>query len=225
MSTAKPGSAHWTGTSPCTPQEAPRPQEELRGSRFFLLFFLFFLSGGRPIHCRHAASSPAFIGAPPLTRRSSSRMRTACSSASFAFVHLRFSRRRKETVVPSTLSSPCSARTTRRGASPAECRTVRSLRCGSGSERQPGRSPGGGDFCARGLSFLSCSLPGLVAVFSPLWCVAATKAMRAVCCSCRHHKRSRRPLRRRATPPAGGRRLNSFISSQQQCATKDHKPV
>ena len=51
-----------------------RGRGALRGSRFFLLFFLFPLRGVRPIHCRHA----------------------------------------------------CSAGTTRRGASPVECRTVRS---------------------------------------------------------------------------------------------------
>ena len=68
-----------------------------------------------------------------------------------------------------------------------------------------------------------------MAVFSPrwspfccaLWCVSATKAMRTVCCSCRHHERSRRSLRRRATPQAGGRRLDSSINSQLHFARRN----
>ena len=54
--------------------------------------------------------------------------------------------------------------TTRRGTSPAECRTVRSLRCGPGSRRLPGRTPGSGGFCARRPTCFSCSTPSLVLV-------------------------------------------------------------
>ena len=69
-----------------------------------------------------------------------------------------FSARRKEMVVPSTPSAPRSDGTTRRGASPAECRTVRSLRCGPAtSDRGAGRSPGGGVFCPRRAQCGSCS--------------------------------------------------------------------
>ena len=62
--------------------------------------------------------------------------------------------------MPSTPSSPRSAGTTWRGASPAECRTVRSLRCGPGSKRLPSRTPGSGGFCARRPSCCSCFSQG-----------------------------------------------------------------
>ena len=138
--------------------------------------------------------------------------------------------RRNLAVVTSTLSPPASDATTRRGASPAECRTVRPLRCGPGSARMPGRAPGGRAVCARRPSCEACSSTSLALapVFGPrgaafccaLWCVAAARAMRTVCCSCRHHERSRRSRRRLATPPAEGRTLHSPINSQHSCTKK-----
>ena len=85
-------------------------------------------------------------------------------SSSCFFFNDKFCSRRNRRVVPSTPSSPRSAGTTWRGASPAECRTVRSLRCGPGSKRLPGRTPGSGGFCARRPSCCSCSTPSLVLV-------------------------------------------------------------
>ena len=96
--------------------------------------------------------------------------------------------RRNRRVVPSTPSSPRSAGTTWRGASPAECRTVRSLRCGPGSKRLPGRTPGSGGVCARRPSCCSCS-PAL-AVFGPrgaAWCVASARTIATVIRSWRCH--------------------------------------
>ena len=58
-----------------------------------------------------------------------------------------------------------------------------------------------------------------------LWCVAAAKAMRTVCCSCRHHERSRRSRRRLATPPAEGRTLDSAIISQLNVGKKKNSTV
>ena len=131
-------------------------------------------------------------------------------SSSSCFFNDKFCSRRNRRVVPSTPSSKRSAGTTWRGASPAECRTVRSLRCGPGSKRLPGRTPGSGGFCARRPSCCSCSTPSLVLVTvfcarRPSWAVstlgnewsdtvASTTA--TVCCSCRNHERSRRCLRR-----------------------------
>ena len=103
---------------------------------------------------RHAWDSAGVCCSSAHTRRSSSRMRASCwassrfrllsfSSSSSSFRSFRFSRRRKETVVASTSSPPASDATTRRGASPAERRTVRSLRCGPRSRRLPGRTPQG----------------------------------------------------------------------------------
>ena len=160
------------------------------------------------------------------------------SSSSCFFFNDKFCSRRNRRVVKSTPSSPRSAGTTRRGASPAECRTVRSLRCGPGSKRLPGRTPGSGGFCARRPSCCSCSTSSLALapVFGPrgaafccaLWCVAAARAMRTVSCSCRHHERSRRSRRRLATPPAEGRTLDSAIISQLHVGKKEkqhgHKP-
>ena len=40
-------------------------------------------------------------------------------------------------------------------------RRLRSLLCGPGSKRMPGRFPGGGVFCPRGASFVSCSSTSL----------------------------------------------------------------
>ena len=84
-------------------------------------------------------------------------------------------------------------------------------RCASRAPHPPG--PGGG-LRSRGALFC-CAL----------WCVAATRAMRTVCCSCRHHERSRRSRRRRATPPQEGRPLDSSIRSRHTKRKRVHKPV
>ena len=90
----------------------------------------------------------------------------------------------------------------------AKSRWLRSLRCGAGSARQPGRAPGGGDFCARRPecdTFTTSSL-ALVPVVCPrraAFCCISTlgpalwwRAMAIDCCSCLSMARSRRPRRR-----------------------------
>ena len=108
--------------------------------------------------------------------------------------------------MPSTLSPPDSDVTTRRGTSPAERRTVWSLRCGPGSRRLPGRTPGSGGFCARRPSCCSCSTPSPTqAIFGPLgavWCVNSARVIATVIRSCRSHERSRRCRRLIAAPVA-----------------------
>ena len=101
---------------------------------------------------------------------------------------------------------------------PEECRRLRSLLCGPGSARIPGRAPGGGVSCARGPWCVACSTssPALAAFSCPrgtpfccistfsfgpaLWWRAAARSVRTVCCSCRNIERSRRSRRRRASP-------------------------
>ena len=149
---------------------------------------------------------------------------------------------RKESVAASTPSAEASASdaTTRRGSFPEERRTVRSLLCGPGSTRLPGRTPGGGVLCPRRASCASCTTSSLALapVFCPrraayccsstcfsngpaLWWSAAARAMRTVCCSCRSIERSRRSRRRRAAPV--GCPLSSAIV--RNAKTKGHKPV
>ena len=101
---------------------------------------------------------------------------------------------RKESVAASTPSAEASASdaTTRRGTSPAECRTVRSLRCGPGSRRLPGRTPGGGVFCPSRAACASCTTSSLmaVAVFclrGGEWCTASATAIATVIRSWRCH--------------------------------------
>ncbi len=134
------------------------------------------------------------------------------------------------------MASPPANTNVREGNAPAEHRTVRSLRCGLGSGGRQGRTPGGGAFCARGPACVTCSSTSLALapVFGPrgaafccaVWCVAAARAMRTVCCSCRHHERSRRPRRRLATPPAEGRTLDSpsFPYTWEKEKQHGHKP-
>ena len=154
------------------------------------------------------------------------------SSSSCFFFSDKFCSRRNRRVVPSTLSSPRSAGTTRRGVSPAECRTVRSLRFGPGSKRLPGRTTGSGGFCARRPSCCSCSTPSLVLVtvlsarrpscavstFGYEWWDTVASTAATACCSCRNHERRRRCLRRFAAPSPStirGRQLDSAMKSQR----------
>ena len=135
-------------------------------------------------------------------------------------------------MVASTSSPPASDATTRRGASRAECRTVRSLRCGRGSRRLPGRTPGSGGFCARRPTCFSCSTPSLVLVtvlsarrpscavstFGYEWWDTVANNAATVCCSCRNHERRRRCLRRFAAPSPStirGRQLDSAMKTQR----------
>ena len=135
---------------------------------------------------------------------------------------------------PSMASAGASANdgTPRRGVCPEERRRLRSLLCGPGSARLPGRTPGGGAGCARRPSCVTCSSTSLAlaAVFCPrrapfccistfsfgpaLWWRAAARAMRTVCCSCRSIERSRRSRRRRAAPE--GCPLESAMRSQHR---------
>ena len=101
---------------------------------------------------------------------------------------------RKESVAASTPSAEASASdaTTRRGAFPEERRTVRSLLCGPGSTRLPGRTPGGGVFCPRRASCVSCTTSSLMAVAvyclrGAEWCVASATAIATVIRSWRCH--------------------------------------
>ena len=62
---------------------------------------------------------------------------------------------------------------------------MRSLLCGPGSARMPGRSPGGGVFCARGLQCVACSTSSLMALTGfclrgAAWCVASAGATATV---------------------------------------------
>ena len=156
------------------------------------------------------------------------------SSSSSNFLEYSAAAARKRSVEASTASPDAPASTGRPGVgrpSPTERRTVRALRCGPGSKRLPGRTPGSGGFCARRPSCCSCSTPSLALapVFGPRG-AAFCCALWTVCCSCRHHERSRRSRRRLATPPAEGRTLDSAIISQLHVGKKKkkqhgHKPV
>ena len=99
---------------------------------------------------------------------------------------------------------------------PRECRTVRSLLCGAGSKRQPGRTPGGGVFCARGPECVSSTTSLALSVLCPRrawydtgptpngaeWCWATDRANATLSCSCLHHERWRRSRLRLAAEVA-----------------------
>ena len=151
------------------------------------------------------------------------------SSSSCFFFCNKFCSRRNRRVVPSTPSSPRSAGTTRRGASPAECRTVRSLRCGPGSRRLPGRTPGSGGFCARRPSCCSCSTPSpTLAIFGPLgavWCVISARVIATVIRSCRSHERSRRCRLRAAAVAVSTPAVDIMKAQRKITSTKCEQPA
>ena len=100
-------------------------REEVRGRCRFFLFFLFLLFsclGGRPLHCRQAASSAEDSGKPSRTHLLSADMRSSItyfrffSSFSSSFFFSRASLRRVLTAVSSTPSAPRKDDTARRGA-------------------------------------------------------------------------------------------------------------
>ena len=74
--------------------------------------------------------------------------------------------------------------------------------CGSGSFRTPGRFPGGGAFCRRNGSCLSCSstLQPWLLRRCALWCRFSARVIATAIRSCRNMERRRRSLRRRALP-------------------------
>ena len=151
--------------------------------------------------------------------------------ASFSFISTFFSsfllssraaRVRKARAEASTASPDAPASTGRPGVgklSPAERRTVRSLRCGPGSTRQPGRSPGGGVFCPRGAMCASCSTSSpTLAIFGPLgavWCVISARVIATVIRSCRSHERSRRCRLRAAAVAVSTPELVDIIKAQK----------
>ena len=104
--------------------------------------------------------------------------------------------------------------------SPEKCRRLRSLLCGKGSGRMPGRSPRWKSLlCPPACETCSCTSPTL-AIIGPLgaaWCVISARAMATVIRSCRNMERSRRSLRRRATPLDRGRPLGSAMNHGQLC--------
>ena len=79
---------------------------------------------------------------------------------------------------------------------------MRSLLCGPGSSGRPGRSPGGGVFCARRPECVACPHTPALAIVCPReeWCVYSARAIATLCRSCFSHERRRRCLRRRAAP-------------------------
>ena len=181
----------------CRRRARPRGREEVRGVRLLLLFFLFLLfpaeddeeaAGAIPIHCLHAERSAADNGRSAWTLLLRSSIFSSCSAASissFSFFAFSFSSSssnfllalsaaavRKRSVEESTCSpnapaSTCKPRVGRQ--SPGKCRWLRSLLCGPGSARMPGRALGGGVFCAREPECDACSTSSLtlVEVFSP----------------------------------------------------------
>ena len=107
-----------------------------------------------------------------------------------------------------TASSDAAARTgtapSEEERSPAGRRGLRSLRCGPGSCGRPSRETGGGVFCRRGASYVTCSSTSLVTVADLCpreeWCVACATAIATAIRSCRSIERRRRSRRRLAAP-------------------------
>ena len=92
---------------------------------------------------------------------------------------------------------------------------MRSLLCGPGSSGRPGRSPGGGVFCARRAECVACSTSSLaLALVWPLeaWRVYSARAIATLCRSCFSHERRRRCLRRRAAPSPSSPPANIMTS-------------
>ena len=104
--------------------------------------------------------------------RSSSFLTWACFCASSSFCAASARDVRKASAAPSTASPADPAREGRaRVGMPSheECRRLRSLLCGPGSARVPGRTPGGGVFCPRRASCVAftTSSNSALAVFGP----------------------------------------------------------
>ena len=202
------------------PVLAAREEEEVRGRRRFLLFFLFLFDAA-PSSWVTALSllSVRRDRGTASSERSSSlaassavcsllRFATSFSSSSNFLFTSSAEAVRKRSAEESTCSPNAPASTGRPTVgrqSPEKCRRLRSLLCGPGSARMPGRTTGGGVFCARWPVCVTCSSTSLALapVFGPrgeafccaLWCVAAARAVRTVCCSCRSHEHSRRSPR------------------------------
>ena len=122
----------------------------------------------------HPASSSS---SPPSSLPSSPPPPSSCLPAPLA--------REEERVEASTASPDAPANTgwPRVGkASPEARRTVRSLRCGPGSAKMPGRAPGGDSFCPRKTSCVSRASTSLMAVavfclHGAVWWVASATAV------------------------------------------------
>ena len=153
---------------------------------------------------------------------SSSSLAKASSSLFSLALASRVWRVRKDSAEESKTSPDASTGRPRVGwVSPTKRRKLRSLRCGRGSSGRPGRSPGGGVFCARRPECDSSTTSSLaVAIFwcrsmlyasrppSQLWCGTVATAALTLCASCRHHERRRLSRRRRALevpPPSPSR--------------------
>ena len=128
----------------------PRGRHRVRGRRFFLFFFLFLLLGWEEDAAK--SSSSALSSASSLLTCWGERRPTGTSASaknSLSNTCLRFSRFLSFSSSSCFFSDKyCSRRNRRGGAvdvvvaaqhrhhqSPAECRTVRSLRCGPGSKK------------------------------------------------------------------------------------------
>ena len=117
---------------------------------------------------------------------------SSLNSSSSSFLFESAAERRKVTVASSVASPPAKDTNAREGAPPEECRRLRSLLCGPGSERLPGRFPGGGVVCPRRASCASCTTSSLIAVAvfclrGAEWCVASATAIATVIRSWRCH--------------------------------------
>ena len=141
----------------------------------FLFFLLLTLSSskGRPsetdFHSRQASPSGGLSRSPAFHRRSSSRIRVSCFASAFnfrllsfssSFFSSRFSAWRKETVLPSTLSSSCSVGTTNK-APAATYMPVTAAPCASGSSGIPRRFSGRGASSLPRASYVSRTSPSL----------------------------------------------------------------
>ena len=110
-----------------------------------------------------------------------------------------------------------------------ERRRLRSLLCGPGSARLPGRTPRGGVFGPRRASCASCTTSSpTLAIFGPLEVVVQLfcRIVATVIRSCRSHERSRRCRRLIAAPvvlPTPS--MVDNLKAQQKSPTQTEQPV
>ena len=146
---------------------------------------------------------------------SSLNFRLLSFSSSF-FVSLRISTRKKETVAPSTLSSPCSVGTTSRGASAATYPPVTAAQCASGSSGTPGRFSGKGAFSLRRASYVSRTSPSTSPAGCALW-------WREVCYKCGSNDHWARECPKKDVGPSNlkKRNLGAYTKGAWTCSDPD----
>ena len=198
---------HDTGSSTTSHNTCPHrririPRGEVRGRRRFLLFFLVLL-----FPCNPRTEAPA--GSVQKRRRDLMCQKYSSASPSNSRTQhpgsaLSSCSERCSSSSASSFLLACSALAVRRTASPdapastgrlsvgwasaEECRRLRSLLCGPGSARMPGRTASGGAFSRRGASFVSYSSTSLV--FCPrgaAFCCISLRTSTLVECSCQSH--------------------------------------